>query len=56
MNVSQQSITWIPTYARKIKQIADGKFLKIQLSTKIPIEKRRIFTGSVQKCHEHIPF
>lgn len=28
MNVSQQSITWIPTYARKIKQIADGKFFK----------------------------
>lgn len=28
MNVSQQSITWIPTYARKVKQIADGKFFK----------------------------
>ena len=28
MNVSQQSITWIPTYARKIKQIADGNFFK----------------------------
>lgn len=28
MNVSQQSITWIPTYARKIKAIADGQFFK----------------------------
>lgn len=28
MNVSQQSITWIPTYARKVKQIADGVFFK----------------------------
>lgn len=28
MNVSQQSITWIPTYARKVKQIAEGQFFK----------------------------
>lgn len=34
MNVSQQSITWIPTYARKIKQIADGEFFKNSIEYK----------------------
>lgn len=28
MNVSQQSITWIPTYAKKIKTIAETSFFK----------------------------
>lgn len=34
MNVSQQSITWIPTYARKVKQIAEGQFFKNSIDYK----------------------
>lgn len=34
MNVSQQSITWIPTYARKVKQIAEGEFFKNSMDYK----------------------
>lgn len=56
MNTSQRALTWIPTYARKIKNIADEGFLKIVLSILTLPEKWRIYAERMPICYECFSF